>query len=34
MFLEIDTLTSDGKKMLGVINIENFIKFIIDGGSE
>jgi len=33
MLLEIETLASDDKKMLGVINIENFVKCVINGGS-
>lgn len=32
MFLEIETLVSDNKKILGVINIENFIKCVLSGG--
>jgi len=32
MFLEIEILASDDKKMLGVVNIENFIKWVISGG--
>jgi hypothetical protein len=32
MLIEIETLASDDKKMLGVINIENFINWIISGG--
>ena len=32
MFLEIEILASDDKKMLGVVNIENFIKCVISGG--
>lgn len=32
MLLEIETLASDDKKILGVINIENFIKWVISGG--
>lgn len=33
MLLEIETLESNDKKMLGVKNIENLIKHIITGGS-
>ena len=32
MFLNIETLASDKKKILGVINIKNFIKCVISGG--
>jgi len=32
MLLEIETLTSDDKKILGVINIENFTKCVMSGG--
>ena len=33
MLLEIKTLAHDDKKIRGVINIENFIKHFINGGS-
>jgi hypothetical protein len=32
MLLEIEILASDDKKIPGVINIENFIKWVISGG--
>jgi len=32
MLIEIETLAPDDKKMLGVMNIENFINCIISGG--
>lgn len=32
MLLEIEILAPDDKKMLGVINRENFIKWVISGG--
>jgi hypothetical protein len=32
MLLEIEILASDDKKIQRVINIENFIKWVISGG--
>ena len=32
MFINIETLESNKKKILGVINIDNFIQCVISGG--
>ncbi len=33
MHFEIDTVASDNKKRIGVINIMNFVKCVINGDS-
>jgi len=32
MFLEIETMMSDDKNILGIISVEKFIKCVISGG--
>lgn len=32
MHLEIETLASDEKRIIGLMNIENFIKCVLSGG--